>query len=34
MNKEYNPDYKKNILRLALFIGELMLMNGAETSSC
>ena len=32
MNKEYNPDYKKNVLRLALFIGELMLMNGAETS--
>lgn len=31
MNKEYNPDCKKNVLRLALFIGELMLMNGAET---
>ena len=25
------PEYKKNILRLALFIGELMLSNGAET---
>ena len=31
MNSEYNPDYKKDILRLALFIGELMLSNGAET---
>ena len=29
----YNNDkYKKDILRLALFIGELMLSNGAETS--
>lgn len=28
---EYNQDYKKDILRLALFIGELMLTNGAET---
>lgn len=28
---EYNQDYKKDILRLALFIGELMLSNGAET---
>ena len=31
MDIEFNPDNKKNILRLALFIGELMLMNGAET---
>ena len=31
MNSEYNTDYKKDILRLALFIGELMLSNGAET---
>ena len=31
MNNDYNPDYKKDILRLALFIGELMLSNGAET---
>ena len=31
MNNEYNQDYKKDILRLALFIGELMLSNGAET---
>lgn len=31
MNNEYNLDYKKDILRLALFIGELMLSNGAET---
>ena len=30
MNSEYNTDYKKDILRLALFIGELMLSNGAE----
>lgn len=28
---EYNQNYKKDILRLALFIGELMLANGAET---
>lgn len=27
-----DPDYKKNILRLSLFIGEIMLSNGAETS--
>ena len=31
MNNEYNPDYKKDVLRLALFIGQLMLSNGAET---
>lgn len=31
MNNEHNIDYKKDILRLALFIGELMLSNGAET---
>ena len=31
MNSEYNTDYKKDILRLAIFIGELMLSNGAET---
>ena len=31
MNSEFNTDYKKDILRLALFIGELMLSNGAET---
>lgn len=29
---EYNQNYKKDILRLALFIGELMLASGAETS--
>ncbi|MBO3443474.1 threonine/serine exporter family protein [Clostridium sp. CCUG 7971] len=29
---EYNQNYKKDILRLALFIGELMLSSGAETS--
>lgn len=28
---EYNQNYKKDILRLALFIGELMLSSGAET---
>ena len=28
---EFSPDNKKNVLRLALFIGELMLVNGAET---
>ncbi|MEG1411715.1 MAG: threonine/serine exporter family protein [Romboutsia sp.] len=32
MNGGYSPDYKKTVLRLALFIGELMLTNGAETS--
>ncbi|MGL5694938.1 MAG: threonine/serine exporter family protein [Peptostreptococcaceae bacterium] len=31
-NNEMNHTYKKNILRLSLFIGELMLANGAETS--
>lgn len=31
MSNEYSQDYKKDILRLALFIGELMLSNGAET---
>ena len=31
MSNEHNIDYKKDILRLALFIGELMLSNGAET---
>ncbi|MGL5311920.1 MAG: threonine/serine exporter family protein [Peptostreptococcaceae bacterium] len=31
MNNEYNQDYKKDVLRLALFLGELMLANGAET---
>ena len=31
MGSEYNQDYKKNVLRLALFLGELMLSNGAET---
>ena len=31
METEFSPDNKKNVLRLALFIGELMLVNGAET---
>lgn len=31
METEFSPDNKKNVLRLALFIGELMLINGAET---
>lgn len=31
MENEFKPDNKKNVLRLALFIGELMLINGAET---
>ncbi|MEG0856733.1 MAG: threonine/serine exporter family protein [Terrisporobacter sp.] len=31
MNIEISSNNKKNILRLALFIGELMLTNGAET---
>ena len=31
MENEFKPDNKKNMLRLALFIGELMLANGAET---
>ena len=26
-----DPKYKKDVLRLALFIGEIMLSNGAET---
>ena len=29
MSNEHNIDYKKDILRLALFIGELMISNGA-----
>lgn len=32
MDKEFNETYKKDTLRLALFLGELMLTNGAETS--
>lgn len=31
MKDKFSPDNKKNILRLSLFIGELMLINGAET---
>ncbi|WP_270941978.1 threonine/serine exporter family protein [Romboutsia lituseburensis] len=31
MGNEYNQEYKKDVLRLALFLGELMLSNGAET---
>ena len=31
MEDEFKPDNKKNVLRLALFIGELMIANGAET---
>ena len=31
MENEFTYDNKKNVLRLALFIGELMLINGAET---
>ncbi|MEG1311429.1 MAG: threonine/serine exporter family protein [Romboutsia sp.] len=31
MSIEYNCTYKKEILRLALFIGELMISSGAET---
>ncbi|WP_455538954.1 threonine/serine ThrE exporter family protein [Terrisporobacter sp.] len=31
MENEFSPDNKKNVLRLALFIGEFMLINGAET---
>lgn len=31
MDREFDENYKKSILRLALFIGELMLTNGAET---
>lgn len=31
MNTEFNPSYKKEVLGLALFLGELMLINGAET---
>lgn len=31
MENEFNENYKKSLLRLALFIGELMLTNGAET---
>lgn len=32
MDREFKETYKKDTLRLALFIGELMLINGAETS--
>ncbi len=31
MENEFSEAYKKSILRLALFLGELMLINGAET---
>ena len=31
MESEFNHDNKKSVIRLALFIGELMLINGAET---
>lgn len=31
MENDFNENYKKSLLRLALFIGELMLTNGAET---
>lgn len=31
MKVEFSPDYKKDVLGLALFLGELMLINGAET---
>lgn len=31
MSVEFNPSYKKEVLGLALFLGELMLINGAET---
>lgn len=31
MDRDFNENFKKKILRLALFIGELMLINGAET---
>ena len=31
MNVEFNQGYKKDVLRLALFLGELMLASGAET---
>lgn len=31
MEHEFNETYKKSILRLALFLGEQMLINGAET---
>ena len=31
MSVDFNPDNKKDVLWLALFIGELMLINGAET---
>lgn len=31
MASEYNQEYKKEVLRMALFLGELMLTNGAET---
>ena len=32
MNQNEELEYKKNILKLALFVGELMIKNGAETS--
>lgn len=31
MENKISHDHKKNVLRFALFIGELMLINGAET---
>ncbi|MGL6107042.1 threonine/serine ThrE exporter family protein [Romboutsia sp.] len=31
MDNEHKQDYKKDVLRLSLFLGELMLSNGAET---
>ena len=31
MDRDFNENHKKILLRLALFIGELMLINGAET---
>lgn len=31
MYNDNNQEYKKDVLRLALFLGELMLINGAET---
>ena len=30
MENKISHDHKKNVLRFALFIGELMLINGAE----
>ncbi len=31
MENDINENYKKDVLRFALFLGELMLSNGAET---